>query len=161
MWPLILLLVLSVPLGGEFGEARAEGRVVSSTLMEVELTVEAPEGRSVVVHLIEPGGPQQTVALAEQRPGLYTTVIEVRRVDLVAVFEVIGGDISGPVNLSRLGLDPALLGRVAASPRVGEPDPARWVWLAVAAGAAALSLLAFWALGEKQREEAPGEEASG
>lgn len=142
-----VVALLAVELGGGFGQAEARAQVVSPTLMQLELVVEAPAARSVVAHLLEPGGPDQTVAMAERSPGTYGAVVEARRADLVVVFEVVGGDLSEPVNLSRLGVDPAVLGRVPVAKT--RPKDDRWLWLAVAAGAAALSLLAFWALGEE------------
>lgn len=149
---MILLSVAMFGLGGVFGEGSASGSEVSASAIEVELVVEAPAGGSVVAHLIEPGGRQRVVAMAEREPGIYGAVFEDRRVDFVVVFEAIGQGQSDPVKLTALGLDRALLGAVPGlSTTEAEtgwgPEVSRWGWLGLAAAAAALSLLAFWVMG--------------
>lgn len=158
---LVLIVLSSTGLGGVFGEGRASGSEVSASRMEIELIVEAPAGGSVVAHLIEPGGDQRVVAMAEREPGVYGAVFEDRRIDFVVVFEAVGQGQSSPVTLTGLGLDRALLGMFdgpvsTPTSRPGlEEGVSRWGWLGLAAAAAALSMLAFWVLGgdEETSEE--------
>jgi hypothetical protein len=153
---LVLLLLLSVDLGTGFGQASATGTELSAEAMEIEITVQVPGGGSVVAHLIEPGEGQQTVALAHRGGGLFGGLVETRRADLVVVFEIIGARQaiqSQPVNLTALGLDPAVLG--VASPTTSpasavSEDNQRWGWAALALATAALALLAYWALPERR-----------
>lgn len=159
-----LFLIATFGLGGVFGEGSASGSDVSATTMEIELVVVAPPGGSVVAHVIEPGGRQRVVAMAERDPGIYGTVFEDRRIDFVVVFEAIGQGQSDPVALTALGLDRALLGVVQQPPTTPttaagfDPSVSGWGWLGLAAAAAALSLLAFWAMAGDDRSGARDEE---
>lgn len=158
---LIAVVVAFLQLGGAYGAAAVEGEVTGTDSMEVELTVEAPPGATMVAHLIEPGGAQQTVAMAERGSGMYGAFADLQRVNYVVVFEAVGEPPSDPVTLLDLGLDPAVLGVLPGSSTTA-PDPRQggggWGWLGLAAGAAALALLAVWTLGGADgdpTEEAP------
>lgn len=165
---LVLGLALSVELGGAFGEASASGHQLAAQLLEVDLSVSVPGGGSVVAHVIEPGGPQRTLAMANRGGEVFGTIFETRPVDLVVVFEVVAVDRSeqsAPVTLTELGLDPALLGTLPARLEGPGGDEGlavatrRWGWLGLALAAGALSLLALWALGgEDRRKEASEDE---
>lgn len=149
----VILLLAAVELGGVFGAGSASGTELGADLIQLELEVEAPPGGSVVAHLVEPGGPQRTVALREREPGRYGGFVEVRRIDLVVVFEAVGegpGSRSEPRRLTELGLDRALLGMGPVPPPTlppavpeGEPMPIGWLALGAAAGALALGLVVF------------------
>jgi len=153
MFPLMLVLAT---LGGVFGSGQATGTQTSASQMQIELVVEAPAGGSVVAHLIEPGGTQRVVAMSERSPGTYGAVFEERRVNYLVVFEAVGQGQSSAHTLIDLGLDPSVLGiateyvpTTAAEVAVTEN---RWGWLSLAAGAAALSLIAFRAMGSRDEE---------
>ena len=111
------------------------------------------------MHLVDPGGEQITVAMAEQSSGLYRAVTDVDQIDYVAVFEGIANPPfqSEPRRLTELGLDRALITPdqvfpAAPTTTLPEDDPARWGWLGLGLGAASLSLLAFWVLGGKSEK---------
>ncbi len=135
--------------GGGFGEATVSGRALSATTMELDIEVESLGGGPVVAHLLDPGGPQETVALVERSPGVFGGFVDVRRIDWVVVFEGLGTRSvqSQPVNISELGLDPALLGRVpgiTATTRPPPSSPSGFGWLALGSAAATAALLAAW-----------------
>lgn len=150
IWIALTLLSL-VPAGSGFGEATATGEQLDTDRIRVELEVRIDGAGSVVAHLIEPGEEQETVSLADRGGGEFGAVFETRPVDLVVVFEVLGDDPrqSEPLRLTELGIDRDVLGM--APPLVDlvdEPDDnSQWGWLGLGLGAAALSLLAVWAMG--------------
>lgn len=149
----LAVLLATVELGGIFGMGSASGTELGPDLMQVELQVEAPAGGSVVAHLVEPGGPQQTVALREREDGRYGAFVELRRIDYVVVFEAVGegsGSESGAFRLTELGLDRTILGMSPLPPPEPEPPPAEeervdlgWLAVGAAAGALALGLVVF------------------
>jgi hypothetical protein len=155
---LTIVLLASVELGGLFGTAAAAAEALSADAMELEITVEGPASASVVAHLVEPGGEQQTVAMAERSPGAFGAVVEVRRLDYVVVFEVVDRAAqSTPIRLTDLGVDPELVGSApGAPPTTGDQglsnETRQWGWLGLALAASALALLAVWALGERAKE---------
>ena len=105
---------------------------------------------SVVAHVIEPGGQQETISLADRGGGEFGAVLESRQIDLVVVFEVLGDEPrqSDPLRLTELGVDRATLGMVAPLVEVAEEDDdtSQWGWLGLGFGAAALAMLAVWVL---------------
>lgn len=154
--------MMVVQLGGAFGAAEAAATLISSGEMELTLEVEVGGNPvSVVAHLIDPGDDQTTTTLAHQGGGLYSGVTVTERADLVVVFEAVGvgndSIMSRPVRLTELGLDPDVLidPSIASTEEIDgltlDAATERWGWAAVALGAAALSLLAWWALGEYPR----------
>jgi len=148
-------LAMALQVGGFFVAPEVEGREAGASMMEIDLSVSAPPGGSVVAHLIEPGGRQQTFALRERSSGRYGGVFEVGRIDLVAVFEALDGAgiQSEPARLTDIGLDRALLGALPVAPPTtasGVSSQTRgWGWLGLAMGAASLAALALWALPDK------------
>lgn len=146
-----LVLFALIPAGSGFGEATATGTVLGIDEMRVELQVEIAGAGSVVAHLIEPGGQQQTVSLRDRGGGEFGGFIDTRRVDLVVVFEALGNESlqSEPLRFSELGVSRTALGMdpPLAQPVAADDDNDRWGWLGLGLGAAALSLLAIWALG--------------
>ena len=166
-----LALVLAViVLGGPFGEATVGG-IERGDGMRVEFAVEVGGSpAAVVVHVVNPGEDQQTVSLNDRGGGTWGSVADLDLINYVAVFEVLypdgDGEVSDPVTLLELGLDPAVLGMG----EVTEPDEPtdeplspstlRWGWGAVALTAVALALLAVWAMGDRPgpaRDEDPVE----
>ncbi|HEX6299400.1 MAG TPA: hypothetical protein VF148_02925, partial [Acidimicrobiia bacterium] len=74
------------------------------------------------------------------------------------VFEVVGdaGNRSDPVSLAEMGaeLAPESGGSTTTMPDDElSAESKRLLWLAIALGAASLSLLAFWVLGSREEEE--------
>ncbi len=149
IWLSAVLLFL-VPAGDGFGEATATAEQIGTDRIRVELQVAIEGAGSVVAHVIEPGGQQETVSLADRGGGEFGAVLESRQIDLVVVFEVLGDDPrqSDPLRLTELGVDRATLGMVAPLVEVAEEDDdtTQWGWLGLGMGAAALSLLAVWVL---------------
>jgi hypothetical protein len=149
IWVAAVLLFL-VPAGDGFGEATATAEQIGTDRIRVELEVKIEGAGSVVAHVIEPGGRQETVSLADRGGGEFGAVLESRQIDLVVVFEVLGEEPrqSDPLRLTQLGVDRATLGMVAPLVDVAEEDndTAQWGWLGLGFGAAALSLLAVWVL---------------
>ncbi len=149
IWLAAALLFL-VPAGDGFGDATASAEQIGTDRIRVELEVMVEGAGSVVAHVIEPGGQQETVSLADRGGGEFGAVLESRQIDLVVVFEVLGEEPrqSDPLRLTDLGVDRATLGMVAPLVGVAEEDDdtTQWGWLGLGMGAAALSLLAVWVL---------------
>jgi hypothetical protein len=164
-WSLLVVAASSgVPLGEELGTARASARQLTATTMELELEVAGAGEGSVIAYLIEPGGDQQTVPLPDRGDGRFGIVIEVRRVDYVVVFELLGDSParSEPHLLTDLGLDPTILGILPATSTTvdGFSDKTRrWGWAGLALAALALALVAVWALPDRGRRTVQVESA--
>lgn len=159
---LALVLLALVPAGSGFGEATATGTVLGVDEMRVELQVEIAGAGSVVAHLIEPGGQQQTISLRDRGGGEFGGFIDTRRVDLVVVFETLGNDPlqSEPLRFSELGVSRTALGMDPPLAQVVDSegdDNSQWGWLGLGLGAAALSLVAIWALGGDSKRRADDE----
>jgi len=147
-----------VELGGVFGSARASAIDLSATTIELNLEIEADSEAVVVSHLIEPGGQQETLPLVSRSSGVFGIRTEVRKVDYVVVFEIVGGlsAQSRPLRLTELGLEPALLGILpGSSTNPGEVTTAtkQWGWAGLSLAATALAVLAFWALPDRRHAE--------
>lgn len=147
------LLLAAVVLGGAFGQASATVVSQEGDVMVVELTVEILESaESVVAHLSFQGEPELTLPLLDRGGGIFGLRTELEPKNYFVVFETLGedGDSSDPVSLTDLGAE---LGSDRSSTTTTEPDEGlseesrRMLWLAIALGAASLSLLAFWTLG--------------
>lgn len=146
--PLFLALLLVVEIGGGFGGATVGGTETTATTMEIDLSVALPGSAGpVLAHLVLPGE-TRTVPLVDRGRGTWGVLVEVRRADWAVVFEdVITGELSDALSLTRLGLDPALLGGLPSAAPTGERDdaattPMAWGWLAAAvlAGGGAVAL---------------------
>lgn len=152
-WMASLSIVASVGvnLGGLFGLAAASATQMSAERIELNLSVEAESGEAVVAHLIEPGGEQQALPLPETAEGEYRIIVEVRKVNYIVVFELLGGEVSSesqPLLLTDLGVAPAVLGILTSAPsEVAEPNRSNaWGWAGLGFGALSLLALAIWAL---------------
>lgn len=163
MFHSLAAILLSIGLGGGFGEGSAEVVSIDSESMLVSVEVEAVStAQSVVASFFAPGDEPVTLPLLHRGGNRYGLQTELRPVDYTVVFEVLGPDPeqSAPVQLSAMGADFGAV-PVATLPPTEEDDgfsPAakRWGWLALALAAASLAVLAFWVLGDKDR--AKGEE---
>jgi len=163
---LLLFQVTAFDVGGGFTDASARSTRLAPDRIEVTLSVSAAPGASVVAHLIEPGGEQLTVAMADDGDGRYQGTFETRPIDLVVVFEGIRSGResaqSRPFRLTELGLPTdALVSPTFPSPE--EEEASQWAWLALGAGAAALALLALAYLPKRRQpseDQAESEPAS-
>lgn len=164
----MIALIAAVVLGGAFGSASAAVESLDDAVMMIDIEVEvlgAPD--SVVAHLsLE--DERFTLPLLDRGEGIFGLRTELERKNYVVVFEVVGqdGESSEPTSLQQMGAD---LGRQTAGTTTTTPedeglseDSQRMLWLAIALGAASLSLLAFWVLGGRDDEEEPevGEDAA-
>jgi len=157
----LLALVLLLPLSAPFGEASATATSLDDGLrLEVSVEVNASPV-AVVVRGVGAGASElPPVALADRGDGRWEGIVELRVVENILLgFEII--PTQGPATLSELhtltelGVDSAIFlldnpdtgfGDDADRPLV-TPEGARWGWLGLAAGAAALTLIAFWTIG--------------
>ncbi len=158
---LAALVLLAVELGAGFGDATAT--VVSTTeqsmIVEVHVVVSGDPG-SVVAHFALPGEEQVTVPLLPRDGGGYGVRTELRPADYTVVFEAIGDEpaLSEPKTLVELGAELDEVSGPESGGGVGASSES-WLWLGVALGAASLSALAFWVLGERSRDPEPAEPA--
>jgi len=160
---LAIVALLAVEVGTGFGPATAT--VVSTTdeSMIVDLHVEVVgPADSVVVHLALADEDPITLPMVPRDDGSYGVTTEVKAADYQVVFETLGesGTQSDPVAISDLGVDNQ--GEPGAAPSTTEvpersPGTQRWLWLGVALGAASLSALAFWVLGDRDGSEDEGD----
>jgi hypothetical protein len=153
-----------VELGGVFGRAVASATSQSSDTIQLDLGVEADEDAAVVAHLIEPGGTQVTIPLSSRGIGVFGISTEVRKTDYLVVFEALQGSLasqSQPFRLTDLGVDPALVG-VLAVPTTDDEEfsdtTRQWGWAGLGLAAAALTLVALWALPDRRRRAREAEE---
>lgn len=152
-----LMVLAAVQLGGGFGEASAEVDSLTANSMVVDIEVEVGvSATAVVAHLTFDDDPQLTVPLLDRGDGLFGTRTEVEPKNYFVVFEAVGspGELSEPVSLSDLGADLNSPLVATARPLAREEEgltqeTRRFGWLALALGAASLSALAFWALGDR------------
>ncbi len=160
------LLLAAVVLGGAFGSASATVESIQGDVMVLDLIVEIRESaESVVAHLSFQGEPELTLPLLDRGGGTFGLRTELEPKNYFVVFETVGteGQSSEPVSLTDLGADLGPGRTTTTTTGVDETlsrESQRMLWLAVALGAASLSLVAFWALGGRE-EAAEGEETAG
>lgn len=158
MVKLAALAFFAVELGAGFGAATAT--VVSTTdesmVVDFHVEVEAPAD-SVVLHLTLAGEDPIRVPMVERDDESFGVTTEVKAANYRVVFEALGdpGAQSSPVSLIELGAE---LPGGSDSPDTTEseersPGTQRWLWLGVALGAASLSALAFWVLGDRDEPD--------
>ncbi len=152
-----LVLLLSVTLGGGFGDASAEIISISDISMNVRIEVEVQTtALTVVAHLVAPGEPELVLPLLPRGGKIYGIVTDLRPIDYQVVFEALGevSTMSQPVSLSAMG---AQFSSQAATTTTGAEGPSsavkRWGWLALALTAGSLALLAVWVLGGGDGED--------
>lgn len=155
----MIALIASVVMGGVFGAATATVESNDGEVMVVEIHVEvngAPT--AVVAHLDFDNEPGLTIPLLDRGDGGFGITTELEPKNYVVVFESVGeeGETSEPVTLSQMGAD---LGPVPGQSDQESGDESlstessRMLWLAIALGAASLSVLAFWVLGGRDGRE--------
>jgi hypothetical protein len=148
-----LLVAIALASVSSFGPSSAEATVIDADTVEIAVEVEAARATSIVLHAIDVGSEDRTVAMLETRPGEYRTRFETRPIDLVIVFEdVASGAQSDPVRLTDLGVAPELVGVLPLEPLEEAPNSPLG-WLGLALGLASLSALAFWALGGRDGDD--------
>lgn len=143
---LAALLLALAEIGGGFGGPTVTGTEATAATMEIDVSVvlDGSDG-PVVVHLALPGE-TDTRPLVNRNGETWGALLEVRRADWQVVFEdVATGELSNPLSLTELGLDPALLGTLPDGIPSGEREttPMPWGWLVAAtlAGGGAVALL--------------------
>lgn len=152
-------LVAAVILGGVFGSATATVVSIDEAVMVVDIRLEVSDpGESVVAHLSLDDESDLTLPMIEREPGVFGLRTELEPKNYAVVFETVGegGERSEPTTLARMGAD--LPGAGATTTTLGEDELSdesqQLLWLAIALGAASLSLVAFWVLGGRDDEEA-------
>lgn len=146
------LVLVAVELGGGFGDATATVISTTSESMQVELHVEVTiPADAVLAHLALPGEPNLTLPMLEREDGVYGITTELKKANYQVIFEILGptSTQSQPVTLGGIGAEIPDDGTASTdSTEASDISPATsgWIWLAVAFGAASLSLLAFWVL---------------
>lgn len=168
---LLAAVLLALPLSAPFGEATATAVSLDGGL-RIDVSVEVSGNPvAVVVRGIAPGNSElPPVALADRGDGRWEGIVQLPVVEnLIVAFESI--PVQGPTTISEshtlteLGVDSAIFSLDNPDTGFGEeddplitPESARWGWLGVAAGAAALALIALWVVGSVRsgdEEESP------
>ncbi|MFN2485271.1 MAG: hypothetical protein ABR609_01430 [Acidimicrobiia bacterium] len=143
----VLLASVGVDLGGVFGRAAASASQISGNQIELRLSVQAETGEAVIAHLIEPGGDPAAYPLPETSDGEYLIIVEVRKLNFIVVFELLGEETqSQPLLLTDLGVAPAVLGILGSLPEPPPSNPNSWGWAGLGFGALSLLALAIWAM---------------
>lgn len=155
-------LLAAVIVGGMFGSASAQVESITDGTMTLVLEVEVQGSPgTVVAHLAFEDEPVLTLPLLERGDSVYGIRTELEAKNYVVVFESVGEESSDPITLAQLGADLGSGGPTGTQPPSSEedlsPESRQMMWLAIALGAASLSLLAFWALGGRETsDESPG-----
>jgi hypothetical protein len=169
---LVAALLLMLPLSSPFGEATATANSVDDGLrLDVSVEVEGQPVAVLVRGVGEGDAELPPVALANRGDGFWEGIVDLPVVaNILLGFEFIptrgAATVSEMHTLSELGVDYAIfeLGRVPTGFGSDADDPLvsaegrRWGWLGLAAGTAALTLLAVWTIGgyrSRRDEEAP------
>lgn len=162
--------LLLLPLSPPFGEASATASSLDDGLW-IDVSVEVSGSPvAVLVRGVGPGGSElPPVALADRGDGRWEGIVQIPVIENILIgFESIPtrgpAQVSELHTLTQLGVDNAVFSfdnpdTVFEDPdeSLVTPEGARWGWMGVAAGAAALALLAFWAI-ESRRDRDDGHE---
>ena len=130
------------------GDSTVPGRLVPTVFSE--------DGRAALV-VVPLSGDLDDAALQSTVDGIRT---EVRSIDYVVVFEMIDGRLtaeSQPVRLTDLGVEPAVLRGQDGSTTTTlafSDDTRLWGWAGLGLAAAALTLIALWAVPDRRRQAA-------
>lgn len=152
-------LLAAVILGGVFGSASATVESVTQDGMMVEIEVEVSGAPETVVAHMSFEDERFTLPLLDRGDSVFGLRTELERKNYMVVFEVVDEDAasSDPVSLQEMGADLSLAGRETTTTTEGEEglsqESQRLLWLAIALGAASLSLLAFWVLGDRGEDD--------
>ncbi len=166
MFRFALPLLLAVQLGGGFGAASAT--VLASTEESITISIEVEvevSATAVVAHLVAPGESQLILPMLQRSSGVFGITTDLRRIDYQVVFEAIGKPsvLSQPVSLTELGADLSVdRTGVTTTPVPDEglsKETRRWGWLGLGLAAAALSALAFWVLGGRDKDKESPEQS--
>lgn len=154
----VRVLIAAVILGGSFGSATATVESIDEDVMTVDIAVEVLDpADSVVAHLSFEEESDLRLPLLERDDGTFGLRTELRARNYVVVFETVGddGERSEPTTLAQMGADlaPAVSDTATTVDEGLSDESQRLLWLAVALGAASLSLLAFWVLGGRDNGE--------
>lgn len=160
MLKILAALLVALPLSTPFGEATATATSLDDGLwLDVSVEVQGSPV-AVIVRGLAPGDSElPPVALADRGDGLWEGIVKLPVVENIFLgFEIIPS--SGPATVSELhtltelGVDSAIFSLDNPETLFGEeddplvtPEGERWGWLGVAAGAAALAVLAYWTIG--------------
>jgi hypothetical protein len=161
---LLVALLLMLPLASPFGEATATATSVDGGLrLDVSVEVEGQPVAVLVRGVGEGAAELPPVALASRGDGRWEGIVDLPVVaNILLGFESIpsrgAATVSELHTLAELGVDLAVfdLGRDPTGYGGDADDPLvsteskRWGWLGLAAGAAALTLLAVWTIGSYQ-----------
>ena len=156
---LSLALIAAVELGGAFGSASATVESLGEVSMIVDLEVEVKvSAAAVVAHLAFDDDPTVALPLLDRGGGVFGIRTELAPKNYLVVFEAIGdpGGLSQAVSLTELGADlgPSRGSGTNSTEGDGLSSETRGTgWVALALGAASLSALAFWVLGDRDKRE--------
>ncbi len=159
-------VLLAVELGAGFGAASAELVSTTSNAIQVDLRVEVTQSaETVIAHLVAEGESPLALPLLQREPGVFGIRTELKAVNYRVVFELIGPDParSEPTSLMELGVELRAVGiesTTTTDPENLPEDVTRWLWLAIAFGAASLSALAFWVLGGDSRQASSNDDST-
>lgn len=154
---MVRVVLAAVILGGAFGSASASVESIETDVMLIDLEVEVMNATgSVVAHLAFDNEEELTLPLLDRGDGTFGIRTELEPKNYVVVFEIVGEESSEPVSLTELGAELAPeSGTTTTEADESLSEESRGsLWLAVALGAASLSLLAFWVLGGRDNVRA-------
>ncbi len=149
----LLAVLVTLPLVPPFGVAEATAVSSTDSMVTLDVRLEILVGAQVVV--VQPYGPDRRPLdprpMSDLGDGIWGAVLELpRRSDIRLGFEILDGGVrerSDVHTLVELGVDPAVFREPLPDPESSDETPAgrssRFGWLALAAGAGALALLAF------------------
>lgn len=157
----VAALLFLLPLSSPFGEATATATSAEDGLrLDVSVEVDGSPVAVVVRGLASGSSELPPVALASRGNGLWEGIVEIPVIENILMgFEIIPGQglttVSEFHTLTELGVDAAVFSIDNPNTGFGDseddplvtPEGERWGWLGLAAGAAALTLLAFWTIG--------------
>lgn len=160
-------ILAAVILGGIFGSASATVESVTQDGMMVEIEVEVSGAPETVVAHMSFESERLTLPLLDRGDSVFGIRTELERKNYMVVFEVVDEEAatSEPVSLQEMGADLSLgVGETTTTTESEEglsQESQRLLWLAIALGAASLSLLAFWVLGDRDEDGEPHREDTG